>query len=445
MNGILQNITRTGAQWLNSPLFRLYTGNSVLMLCSRAMWMLQALTVGIFVTRVLGPTRLGQFNYSLSIVGLMTIFMMMQCDDVIVRHLIRAPSMHRVLLGSNFVFKLGMFLFSGLALSGTMFLAPKDPVIRNLILIFYLINFSGVLGSMSLFFTAESKIKYTAYASLIGCGVYSVLRLIAAFADAHLYWFGLIEVMNSATIVLSIYLFYRKEGRRISEWRCDRRVLKCIWRAALPLFLVSLSGTLYAKTDIVMLERLRGSETVGYYSLSCRCVENLSLIIGLLIPVFIPVLFNSAKISEDLFRRQFHRLYFMIFWMMAGLVIGTEIIAWPVIRIFYGTAFLPTVPLLRVFVLCLLYGAVSSVFGQWIIKTNNLFLGGLFNVIGFLFNVPLNYMLIRRFGAVGAAWSTVISAPLGMMLILCSFRDGRAELKFMLKSILTLPSFRLSR
>ena len=100
MRDLLNTIRQTAISWLHSPLVHLYTGNSILMLISRAAWMIQALTVGIYVTRVLGPARLGQFNYSLSVIGLMTIFMMLQCDDVIIRHLIRAPSMHRVLIGS---------------------------------------------------------------------------------------------------------------------------------------------------------------------------------------------------------------------------------------------------------------------------------------------------------------------------------------------------------
>lgn len=445
MRSLLNKIRQTAIAWLNSPLVRLYTGNSILMLVSRAAWMIQALTVGIYVTRVLGPARLGQFNYSLSIIGLMTIFMMLQCDDVIIRHLIRAPSMHRVLIGSCGLFKLFTFLLSGVMLCGTIFLAPKDPVIRQLIILFYLMNFFSVLNTIVLYFTAESKIRYSAYASLIGCVFYSIVRMIAAFADIPLIWYGVIEISKDLMITLVLWTFYWKEGFRFRDLRYDRRVLKCIFRASLPLFLVSLSGTLYAKTDIVMLKHFRDSETVGYYSLACRCVENLNLIIGLLIPVFVPVLFQSAKISEELFRRQFHRLYFMMFWLMAGLTAGTELIAWPVIRIFYGTAFLPTVPLLRIFVLTLLYAAVSAVLGQWIIKTNRLFLGGLFNLTGFLINVPLNYCLIQRFGAAGAAWSTLISAPFGMMLILMTFPEGRSELKFLLKSLLTLPSFHLSR
>lgn len=416
-----------------------------MMLISRAAWMFQALTVGIYVTRVLGPVRLGQFNYSLSIIGLMTVCMMLQCDDVIIRHLIRAPSMHRVLIGSCCLFKLMTFLLSGLVLCGTMFLAPKDPVIRQLILLFYLMNFSSVLNTITLHFTAESKIRNLAYASLISCIFYSGVRLAAAFFDLPLIWYGAIEISKNLLISLILWIFYWKEGRRFRDLRCDRRVMKCFFRAAMPLFLSSLSGTLYAKTDIVMLEHLRDSRTVGYYSLSCRCVENLNLIIGLLIPVFVPVLFQSAKISEELFRRQFHRLYFMMFWMMAGIAAVTEILAWPIIRLFYGTAFLPTVPLLRIFILTLLYASVSSVLGQWIVKTNRLYLGGFFNLTGFLINVPLNYFMILRFGAAGAAWSTLISAPFGMMIIMLSFPDGRAELKFMLKSLTNLPSFRLSR
>ena len=64
---------------------------------------------------------------------------------------------------------------------------------------------------------------------------------------------------------------------------------------------------------------------------------------------------------------------------------------------------------------------------------------------GALINVPMNMLLIPAFGMCGAALSSVISLPLGFILVLCFNAKGREDLRFVLYSLTHLPSFKLNK
>ncbi len=429
----------------NSALLRECAGTSAWAAAARFCWIFHALTVGIYVTRVLGPARLGQLNYALSVTGLLCVFLMMQCNQVLVRHFVRNPRRHAVFLGSNFVFRLMTLGVSALTLAVTSCFL-RDPEIRLLILILFLgQSFTVFLDETAVYFTAASRLRFDAYSQLCACGVYSVLRLAAAFWNLPVVWYAWIEAANSFTMLLLSWHFYRRDGFSPFRWTCDRRIVRCIFVTSVPLFLTVFTGALYAKTDIVMLEHFRGSETVGWYSLSARFTENMMLLCTMLTGVFTPILFQSAKVSEERFRIQLHRLYALMFWSMAGVVVLTELFAFAGVRLLYGKAFLETAPILRIFIVSLLFFAVSGVFSLWCVQKNRLYLGALLNLAGLLINIPMNWVLIQKYSAEGAAAATLISAPLGMALVLLSFRQGRSELGFLLKSIITPPSFRFSK
>jgi Na+-driven multidrug efflux pump len=63
---------------------------------------------------------------------------------------------------------------------------------------------------------------------------------------------------------------------------------------------------------------------------------------------------------------------------------------------------------------------------------------------GTLINIVLNPILIRLIGITGAAWSSLVSMPLGLVATLCCSDSGRRHLALMLRSVLSLPSFKLN-
>ena len=117
----------------------------------------------------------------------------------------------------------------------------------------------------------------------------------------------------------------------------------------------------------------------------------------------------------------------------------------PVIRLLYGTAYLPSVPVFYVYVLTLPSNGLLFAFHRHALKENRLFaIAGAFGS-GALLNVVLNAALIPRFGMMGAAVSSAAAMPLGLVLALLVTPEGRRDLVCIVKSLATIPSLKLGR
>jgi len=128
---------------------------------------------------------------------------------------------------------------------------------------------------------------------------------------------------------------------------------------------------------------------------------------------------------------------------MAGAATITTVLAHPFILLLFGVGYLPSVPVLQVYLWTLLGTALINVFSQWAINEKRLTLIAWSLGSGAFINALLNPVLINLVGINGAAWGTLISMPLGLVVCLLWQADSREHLRLMFGSVLTLPSFRL--
>jgi len=76
------------------------------MLFNRILSMPIELFVGLYVARFLGPEKLGQLNYTVSLVALFSILVNLGVDSVIVRDIIKDDDKKHEILGSVLALKL---------------------------------------------------------------------------------------------------------------------------------------------------------------------------------------------------------------------------------------------------------------------------------------------------------------------------------------------------
>jgi O-antigen/teichoic acid export membrane protein len=234
--------------------------------------------------------------------------------------------------------------------------------------------------------------------------------------------------------------------RRVSSpfvWNWDWREIWQLLKIALPLAICAVFSLVYARTDQLMVEYFLGPAAVGYYALAARITENWALCSYLLCLSFFPAVISAAQISPEAYNKQLHRLYFLVFWCMVAAAAVTVLLSYPLILLLFGKAYLPTVPVLNVFAWTLLGTALLNVFSQWAINEKRITMIAWAFGSGAVINVILNPLLIKLIGINGAAWSTLISMPLGLSLTLLFSSGGRAHLSLMLRSLFTLPSFKL--
>jgi O-antigen/teichoic acid export membrane protein len=431
-------------QWSTSNIVRQYTANTGWMIATRVAWIISALTVGIYVARQLGPYNFGILNYAIALTGIFSVIATMSVDEIVIRQLVRHPERRDRELGNIFMLRLLLFSIMAMVLGVTLIFLHATAEIKWLCVIIACGYFGLVAQGSSFYFHSTVESKYFAIPQLLACLISSIIRATAAFFSWPLAVFALAEAsINLITFWGCLYLYWRRVSSPFI-WNWAWLEIWQLFKTALPLTICSVFSLVYARTDQLMVEYFLGPAAVGYYSLAARFTENWALCSYLLCLSFFPAVINAAMVSPEAYHKQLHRLYFLVFWCMAAAAAVTALMSYPLILLLFGRAYLQTVPVLNVYVWTLLGTALLNVFSQWAINENRIAMIAWAFASGAVINVILNPLLIKAIGINGAAWSSLVSMPVGLVLTLSCTGDGRRHLLMILRSIFTLPSFKLN-
>ena len=428
--------------WLKSGTVISYLQNSFWMLTARALWILTALLVGIAVARKLGPADFGCLSYAVAYVGIFAVVTNLGLDVIINRELIQHPENQGRILGNYFMFKL-LSIAVMLAALGISFLFHGDNrFITGCLLVaagYALTPFCVV----QCFFIATVKNHYHAWSQIICCLVYNAIRLTAVLSSASLEVYFAAEAVLVGFPFVLMFLFYWKFCDSPFKWSFRWNEVLKLLPAALPLSITVVLSLVYSRTDILMLNHYLGKESVGFYTIASRFTENLILFVQILGQIFSAAVISAYSISNAEYVKQLHRYYFLLFWISAPPILILLLIGRPLITFLYGEAFSASAPILYWHILSLPFNGLLTAFYCHAVNEHRLAVIAAVFCSGAVLNVPLNMLLIPWIGASGAAICSVAAMPVGMSLTLLCTSKGRRDLRFMIRSIVSLPSFRI--
>jgi PST family polysaccharide transporter len=191
--------------------------------------------------------------------------------------------------------------------------------------------------------------------------------------------------------------------------------------------LTILATNIYMRIDQVMLHRMVGDAALGQYAQAVRVSELFEALPAAFGSSLFPLLCISLA-DPPRFRRHLDLGYRYMILAAAALCITLSIGARPIIHALYGAPFAPAAPLLAV----LIWSEVAIFFASTL--CNALLAAGLqrfilFPVIsGAVINIALNFLLIPRWGALGASYATVIAYGACWTLAFLPFRTTRGIL-----------------
>jgi len=191
------------------------------------------------------------------------------------------------------------------------------------------------------------------------------------------------------------------------------------------LFVLSVAGLVHFAADTVMLGYLQPYEQVARYQAAAKLLEASQFVVRPLTLILLPVCAALASRHQwDDLRRLMHKMF-------AGMAV-LGVAAWgfvallslPIIRIVYTAAYDDSAAVLRVLYLSVpgLYTATVAMLlaSSTMREKRAVFIMAL----GVALNVALNLVAIPRYGALGAAWVTVVSQTLvGVWLVADAYRS----------------------
>ncbi len=200
----------------------------------------------------------------------------------------------------------------------------------------------------------------------------------------------------------------------LKEKRLNKSEIQDLKKFILPLSVLSLSGVFFGYVDTFMLGHYVSSSFIAYYGAAFALVGSASAIIGFstaaLMPIFSRV---SGKSLERIFSKT--RNLTLSISLIAG--VFTYFVAWWVIELAYGTAYLTAVPILQYLSILVVILPVAGLYNSYFISQKKTKIVAelivMATIINVIFNfIGINYGLVHYGeigGVLGAVGATVLS------------------------------------
>ncbi|AMR67630.1 hypothetical protein A0T30_15115 [Aquipseudomonas alcaligenes] len=221
-------------------------------------------------------------------------------------------------------------------------------------------------------------------------------------------------VANAVFFLVAIWYIWRRHYLKLT---LRRDVIKSILQLSLPLIPHVLGGVVIAVSDRIFIERMVGLEAVALYSIG----YSFGMVVGLFTDAFVkawtPWFFKVLQNPTDSVRREVVRYtygYFLGVFALAGLIAFFAIVLLPYVvhDSFLGASDY----IFWVSMGCAAQG-IYKIFFPYLVHINKTSFLAVSTVFSACLNLILNYLFILKFGAIGAAYSTLLSYVLSAFLV----------------------------
>jgi len=389
--------------------FKKYLRNTGWIFLGKIFSLIVSFFVMAYVARYLGPSNYGLLSYAVSFVGLFSFIANLGIDQIVYREIIRYPEKRNEYLGTSFFLKIMGGILAFLSVLITVLILQQENTTNILIL---LIAFAFIFQSFYVingFFGAQLLSKYPTIASICVIFILSVIKIILVLSGKGIIYFSAVYLLESILYALSFLLIYKIFKQSILSWRFNKNMAKQILRDSWPLLFVSVFALIYSRFDQIMVKHMINQTAVGFYDVAVRVAEVWYFIPGLITASLVPAIVNAKKINEIVYKKRLKDLLLLIFIISVAISLPIFLLAKPIISIFFGSAYLPAISVLQIYVWAGIGLAIAEVVNQYLITENFTKIFFISSCIGMILNLTLNFVFIPLYGINGAAIATLVS------------------------------------
>jgi O-antigen/teichoic acid export membrane protein len=161
-----------------------------------------------------------------------------------------------------------------------------------------------------------------------------------------------------------------------------------------------------------------------------------AFVLQAIIDSMIPGIIEFRSKNAELYRKKNRRLYALVFYFAAAVSLCISILAKPLVLILYGQQYAPAIVPLRIVVWYTAFSYLGVARNAWIVCENRQkYLKHLY-IAAAVINVVLNWVLIPRWGATGAATASLLTQISTTIFLPAIIRPLQPNVKLMAEAIM---------
>lgn len=377
---------------------------------------LAGLIITIYLARFLGPTQLGYFSFVAAVAGTLTAIFSLGIPGYLQKHVAELVAkgkdvQAKMLLGAAYrvvIISATVAFISSISLG---YFAQSFLHRASGLLLF------ALAGAYSLVLILDGYGEYSLialhrlYLALRSAIIRDFLRVVLVILLAYL-WRSFIPVVLIYVVIFGAYAcFLMIVVRRYSKESKNYSFL----RGALPYLFFGIASMLLAYTDVLMLSYFRPMSDVGYYKVAQLLITSTIAILPV-VSVSLPTLSRAAALGK---LRAIVIKLFALSLFLGGLAdFILYFFGQLLITFFVGPQYLASISILHALLPLIPFYFTYALGVQTIIALDHEREQVAYPLLSGSLNVLLNYFLIQRYGAVGAAMATSASMGIAALLVL---------------------------
>lgn len=382
-----------------------------------------------YVSRILSPEGIGKVNFADSVVVYCAMIANLGISSFAQREAAKIRDDKEKL--SYFSKKILLFNIITTILAYIVFFVlyyfvPKFSTYRSVLLILSINIICQTLGVRWLYVALE-EYQFVAIRSII----FQFISLILLFSFVHSPEDLLIYVGISAFSSVGSDLWNFVRSCRWVDWRKKTDYnFKPFIKPVLTLFGMNAALSIYYTLDVTLLGFLTTDSEVGYYTAANKMVRLVYSIIVSAFEVLLPRLsYLAEKEQWNKFKEYFSDGILLIIFFSIPCSVGLSCLAEPILLTFSGGAYYPAIKVLKIMTPIIVIISLAN------IVNNQLFLPlrkEKYSIIsvcsGAIINLILNFILIPKYGALGAGIGSIL-AEFTVMVVAWSLAHQYIDLK----------------
>jgi PST family polysaccharide transporter len=368
-----------------------------------------ALIVGAWVARYLGPENFGKLAFVLAFTAFVQCISYLALDGIVVRDIVESKISAGEILGTTIAlrFIVGLVCWIISILIVILIYGFEDQLVIVTALVCSTIVFQCG-ETIDLWFQSQTQSFRTVLAKLGAHLIANGLKIYLILVKASLIAFASVYALDTLLTSIGLIVAYQK-FKSPSKLLISVDVAQDLLRECWPYVVSALAVATYMKIDQFMINFLLGSGNLGMYAVALP-FSQVWYVIPMTVGVSLAPYITRKKLEGEKAYYKSLVLIFRCYGLISLLIcIMVFLSSSSIIQIVYGKQYYDSASVLAIHVFTNFFVFQNLAQSLWNINEKRGLLSTYQALIGAIFALVTGYVLIQRFGIVGAAISVNIA------------------------------------
>jgi len=379
--------------------------------------------VVLYSANYLGVDGFGSISLALALTGIFSVGMDLGLSMLSTRDVARDKSITLDYTANLITLKLILVILTFFL---TVLIVHVLGYSNETIQIIYLITIYTIFTSFTqliyALFQGHEKMEYQSIGNILSNLLLLIGVLIAIYLKLDIIKFSLVYPVTSILVLIYAFSTFSKKFA-VPKLKVDRTKWISLVQESWPFAISIISVNLYLWIDSVILSVFDSAGSVGLYNASYKLIIMLLIIPSIFNITFFPIMSKYYMSSAESLKILFDKLIKLMFLISVPICVGTFLIADRIILLIYGEQFVGAIIILQILIWSIILSFVRSPLTILLESTNKQLSVTKIFILGAIFNIFLNLIIIPKYSYVGAAITNILTDLVLLTLLLVATRN----------------------